>query len=137
MCGRGGKIEWRILHEELERFRNEGLRRQRYDRDSALGVPHRGVKGQVYKGGTLVPGLIEWPARVPRPRVSSFRACTSDLLPTLCALVGQPLPNRPLDGIDLTLRARWQAGRAPEPSRVLGVQHHAARSFQSQTLDRT
>src|SRR6185369_17268581 len=29
------------------------------------------------------------------------RAHTSDLLPTLCALVGQPLPNRPLDGIDL------------------------------------
>ena len=70
--------------------------------DSALGVPHRGVKGQVYEGGTLVPGLIEWPARIPQPRVTGFRACTSDLLPTLCALSGQPLPNRPLDGVDLT-----------------------------------
>ena len=70
--------------------------------DGALGVPHRGVKGQVYEGGTLVPGLIEWPARIPEPRVSSARASTSDLLPTLCALTGQPLPDRPLDGIDLT-----------------------------------
>ncbi len=69
--------------------------------DGALGVPHRGVKGQVYEGGTLVPGLIEWPARIPKPRSTSFRASTSDLLPTLCALVGQPLPNRPLDGVDL------------------------------------
>ncbi|MFM7182027.1 MAG: sulfatase [Verrucomicrobiales bacterium] len=69
--------------------------------DSALGFPHRGVKGQIYEGGTLVPGLIEWPARIPKPRTTSFRACTSDLLPTLATLTGQPLPKRPLDGFDL------------------------------------
>ena len=70
--------------------------------DSALGVPHRGVKGQVYEGGILVPGLIEWPARIRKPRTTSVRASTSDLLPTLCALTGQAPPDRPLDGIDLT-----------------------------------
>ncbi|MEK6261840.1 MAG: sulfatase-like hydrolase/transferase [Planctomycetota bacterium] len=70
--------------------------------DAALGLPHRGVKGQVYEGGTLVPGLIEWPARIPQPRSTSVRASTCDLLPTLCALVGQPVPDRPLDGMDLT-----------------------------------
>ena len=70
--------------------------------DAALGFPHRGVKGQIYEGGTLVPGLIEWPARIPQPRSTSVRASTSDLLPTLCAITGQPLPARPLDGIDLT-----------------------------------
>lgn len=69
--------------------------------DAALGEPHRGVKGQVYEGGTLVPGLIEWPARIPKPRRTSVRATTSDLLPTLCGIVNQPLPDRPLDGIDL------------------------------------
>jgi len=70
--------------------------------DASLASPHRGVKGQVYEGGVLVPGLIEWPARVREPRTTTVRAHTSDLLPTLCALVGQPLPDRPLDGIDLT-----------------------------------
>lgn len=70
--------------------------------DAALGVPHRGVKGQVYEGGVLVPGLVEWPARIPKPSLTNVRASTSDLLPTLCALVGQALPNRPLDGVDLT-----------------------------------
>jgi arylsulfatase A-like enzyme len=69
--------------------------------DAALGQPHRGVKGQVYEGGTLVPGLIEWPARIAAPRTTTFRACTSDLLPTLAAIAGQPLLDRPLDGIDL------------------------------------
>jgi arylsulfatase A-like enzyme len=70
--------------------------------DAALGFPHRGVKGEVYEGGTLVPGLLEWPARIPQPRSTNVPASTSDLLPTLCSLTGQPLPERPLDGIDLT-----------------------------------
>ncbi len=70
--------------------------------DAALGFPHRGVKGQVYDGGILVPGLIEWPTRIPQPRTTSVRATTSDLLPTLCAIIGQPLPARPIDGIDLS-----------------------------------
>lgn len=69
--------------------------------DASLASPHRGVKGQVYEGGVLVPGLIEWPARIPQPRATTVRAHTSDLLPTLCALVGQPVPARPLDGINL------------------------------------
>ncbi len=70
--------------------------------DGALGFPHRGVKAEVYEGGILVPGLIEWPARIPQPRTTAVRATTSDLLPTLCALTQQPLPDRPMDGIDLT-----------------------------------
>lgn len=70
--------------------------------DASLASPHRGVKGQVYEGGTLVPGLIEWPAKIPAPRQTLVRAHTSDLLPTLCALLNQPLPARPLDGIDLS-----------------------------------
>ncbi len=69
--------------------------------DAALGFPHRGVKGQIYEGGNLVPGLIEWPAMISQPRTTMVRASTSDLLPTIAALVGQPLPNRPIDGIDL------------------------------------
>ncbi|WP_395747835.1 sulfatase [Prosthecobacter sp.] len=69
--------------------------------DASLVLPHRGVKGQVYDGGVLVPGLIEWPARIPQPRSTKARATTSDLLPTLCALTGQALPERPIDGMDL------------------------------------
>jgi len=69
--------------------------------DGSLVRPHRGVKAQVYEGGVLVPGLIEWPARIPGPRSTKARATTSDLLPTLCALTGQPLPDCPIDGINL------------------------------------
>lgn len=61
----------------------------------------RALKGSIYEGGTRVPGVIEWPAGIPKPRNSAVPAVTSDMLPTLCALAGAPLPDRPLDGIDL------------------------------------
>ncbi len=83
--------------------------------DGALGQPHRGVKSTLYEGGTLVPGLIEWPARIPKPRSTAFRACTSDLLPTVCALVGQPLPARPLDGLDLGPVLDGKVSERPQP----------------------
>jgi arylsulfatase A-like enzyme len=64
-------------------------------------VPFRGEKGRVYEGGVRVPSVLEWPERIPKPRVSDVNTVTSDMLPTLCDIVGQPLPNRPLDGISL------------------------------------
>ncbi len=63
--------------------------------------PFRGQKAQMYEGGIRVPGIIEWPQRISEPRTSQINAVTSDMLPTLCALTGQQLPSRPLDGISL------------------------------------
>jgi arylsulfatase A-like enzyme len=65
-------------------------------------VPFNGEKGQVYEGGVRVPSVIEWPARIPKSMDSGVNAVTSDVFPTLCAIIGQPLPDRPMDGIDLT-----------------------------------
>ena len=83
--------------------------------DGSLDSPHRGVKGAVYEGGTLVPGLIEWPARIPQPRSTAIRASTTDLLPTLCAIAGQPLPARPVDGADLTPLLDGKMTARPNP----------------------
>ena len=83
--------------------------------DGSLDSPHRGVKGAIYEGGTMVPGLIEWPARIPHPRSTSIRASTTDLLPTLCAITGQPLPARPIDGADLTSLLDGKMTARPNP----------------------
>jgi arylsulfatase A-like enzyme len=63
----------------------------------------RGRKGDIYEGGVRVPGIIEWPAVIRVPRVSSVAAVTSDILPTILDLLGlkHPAPQRPLDGISL------------------------------------
>ena len=68
-----------------------GLRQSRF----------RGVKGKVYENGIRVPAVIEWPEAIPKPLVSSISAVTSDILPTLCKIVGTKLPRIPLDGVDL------------------------------------
>ncbi|WP_373496811.1 sulfatase [Aquiflexum sp.] len=65
-------------------------------------VPFRGEKADVYEGGVRVPSVLEWPAGIPNPMVTAVNSVSSDVLPTLCAITGQPLPNRPIDGIDLT-----------------------------------
>ncbi|MBM3853133.1 MAG: N-acetylgalactosamine-6-sulfatase [Verrucomicrobia bacterium] len=78
-------------------------------------VPFRAQKGSIYEGGIRVPGLIEWPARIPRPLVSAVNTVTSDILPTLCELAGQPLPPRPLDGLSLTALLDGRLTERPAP----------------------
>jgi len=62
----------------------------------------RGRKRALYEGGVRVPGILEWPARIKKPRTTDFPAVTSDYLPTVFEVLGLPLPNRELDGISLT-----------------------------------
>ena len=63
----------------------------------------RAGKAAIYEGGLRVPGILEWPARIPKPRTTTAVAVTSDLLPTILELTGVPLPagNPPLDGVSL------------------------------------
>ncbi|MEQ8582606.1 MAG: arylsulfatase [Marinoscillum sp.] len=56
---------------------------------------YRGTKYSVYEGGTRVPTIISWPARV-QPGVSSALISQVDLYASLAALVGQ----KAIDGDD-------------------------------------
>jgi arylsulfatase A-like enzyme len=69
--------------------------------EGRLEMPFRGSKGDVYEGGVRVPSVIEWPQRITKPRATDVNAVTSDMLPTICDLVGLPIPERPIDGISL------------------------------------
>lgn len=84
-------------------------------RDAVLASPLRGWKNQLYEGGVRVPTVVEWPARIGEPRVSTTIASTSDLLPTLAALVGAELTDLPRDGIDLVPLLSGELSQRPEP----------------------
>jgi arylsulfatase A-like enzyme len=88
----------------------------------------RGHKGEIYEGGVLVPGIIEWPAVIRAPRVSAVRGVTSDILPTMLDLLGlkHPAPKRPLDGISLkTLIVDGTMQERPSP---IGFWKYAAQA---------
>ena len=83
----------------------------------------RGKKGQVYEGGLRVPGILEWPARIPKPRVTNAPAVTSDIYPTLLEIVGVKVAKQPpLDGISLVGLLDGKMDTRPSP---IGFWDHA------------
>jgi len=62
----------------------------------------RAAKGSIYEGGLRVPAILEWPARVRKPRKTSVPCNTADIYPTLLEIVGVRMKNQPpLDGVSL------------------------------------
>lgn len=64
----------------------------------------RGSKLSLYEGGIRMPCIVRWPGRVPAGRVDEQTVLGAvDLLPSLCALAGAPVPpDAPLDGENLS-----------------------------------
>jgi arylsulfatase A-like enzyme len=62
-----------------------------------------GGKHKFSEGGIRVPGLLEWPARIPRPRRTSIPCGAIDLFPTVREIIGagKVATDRPLDGVSL------------------------------------
>jgi arylsulfatase A-like enzyme len=52
--------------------------------------PLRGFKGGLYEGGTRVPFLARWPARIEAGSTSDSLVCLVDLLATCAEIVGTP-----------------------------------------------
>lgn len=54
--------------------------------------PLRGFKGGLFEGGTREPFLVRWPGKVPAGKTSSEIVCLVDMLATVAAITGKPLP---------------------------------------------
>jgi len=65
--------------------------------------PLRDGKMSTFEGGQRVPCLMWAPGRIPAGTECNALASTIDLLPTIAAITGTPLPaDRPIDGLDIT-----------------------------------
>lgn len=84
--------------------------------------PYRGAKFSLFEGGIRVPAIISWPGTIPSNEVRSQFATAVDWLPTVAKMTGVDLPDRKLDGNDLTAvinedadapttTFHWQSGR--------------------------
>ncbi|MCL2692717.1 MAG: sulfatase [Rikenellaceae bacterium] len=59
-------------------------------------------KGTSFEGGKRVPFIIRWPGKIPAGVVSSRLAVNIDLLPTIVSMAGARLPEKKIDGVDMT-----------------------------------
>jgi len=77
----------------------------------------RGMKGTTWEGGIRVPMIARWPGRIPSGRVCHAVAGAIDILPTILAAAGIPLPrDRVVDGKDILPMA---VSGAPSPHEAL------------------
>ncbi len=70
-------------------YRDEAAERNGKHRPSG---PFRGGKYSAFEGGTRVPMLVRWPARIPPRSTSDALICQVDFLATFAALTGESLP---------------------------------------------
>ncbi len=93
----------------------------------------RGHKGQIYEGGLLVPAFIEWPAKIPQPRTTDFRANTCDIYPTLLEVAGvKPADQPPLDGMSLVPVIEGRMEHRPKP---MGFWDYRIRGIRTPSAD--
>ncbi|MFW5726125.1 MAG: sulfatase-like hydrolase/transferase, partial [Bacteroidota bacterium] len=64
-------------------------------------TPFREAKGTSWDGGIRSPLVVRYPGIVPAGEVSLHAFSTIDLLPTLANVTGGPLPDNPIDGLDV------------------------------------
>jgi arylsulfatase A len=71
----------------------------KHDHDSS--GPYRGYKTDLWEGGTRVPFIAHWPARIAAGKVNDNLFCLTDIFPTTAALIDAKLPKWAAeDGID-------------------------------------
>jgi len=92
---------------------NGGLRGIKPDTVGGL----RGNKGTIFEGGLRVPGIVEWPAVITKPRITNFPAATMDIFPTLVEIVGLPesVLLKPYDGMSLRALFGREIGARSKP----------------------
>lgn len=104
------EIDW-STGQVLDALRSEGLERDTwviftsdngpwlsYGEHAGSAYPLREGKGTSWEGGTRVPCIMRWPGRIPSGSRSDAMLMTIDILPTVAAVTGAPLPGHPIDG---------------------------------------
>jgi len=85
----------------------------------AFNAGMRGFKGSVDEGGVRVPFFMRWDGRIPAGRAVDRIADHIDILPTLAALAGAPLPPGQVEGRSLLPLVEDPGAAARWPDRFL------------------
>ncbi len=70
-------------------------------------------KGTSFEGGHRVPCIMRWKGVIPAGMVSNQLASTIDIFPTIARLTGTTLPDRKIDGVDISAILKGDMQAAP------------------------
>ena len=79
--------------------------------------PYRGHKFTLWEGGIRIPCIMSWPGKIPEGEIRSQIACSIDLFPTIGRFCGAALPERRLDGKDIS--PVIMSGKSDSPHQIL------------------
>jgi arylsulfatase len=77
--------------------------------------PFREGKGTTWEGGMRVPMIARWPGKISAGGISHHPASLTDILPTLAGISGAELPEKKIDGRNLTAHLTSPAPAAAPP----------------------
>ena len=72
-----------------------------YGEHAGSAGPLREGKGTCWEGGLRVPCLLRWPGKIPAGSASDVMQMSIDVLPTLAEIAQVPLPEQPIDGLNV------------------------------------
>lgn len=87
-----------------------------YGNHAGSAGPFREGKGTTWEGGMRVPMIARWPVRIKPGGVSHQPASLTDMLPTLAGISGGRLPEKKIDGRDISAHLTSTAPAAAPPS---------------------
>lgn len=70
-------------------------------------------KGTSWEGGQRVPCIMRWPGVIPEGQICNQLASSIDILPTLAAITGAPLPEKKIDGVNILPLMKGEKDAAP------------------------
>ena len=79
--------------------------------------PYRGHKFLVWEGGIRVPCIMSWPGHFPENEVRDQMVASIDIYPTVAKYCGVDLPDRIIDGMDIS--SVIESGQAESPRKTM------------------
>ncbi len=88
-----------------------------YGEHAGTAKPWREGKLTTFEGGHRTPCIMRWPGKIAAGRVCNEMISSIDLLPTIAKLIGGPLPEKKIDGLDVWSVVAGQTGaKSPRDS---------------------
>jgi arylsulfatase len=87
-------------------------------------------KGTSWEGGQRVPCLMKWPGVIPEGVICNKLASSIDILPTLAAITGAPLPGKKIDGVSILPLLLGEKGAEPRHEFLYYYQTNALEAVQ-------